>query len=279
MNLFTYVYHLDASQKQFTFTQVEGNLYLQFGLLNEEQTRLYVSIIAGGFVGFFRDGKETAYAQIVADYDADNGVQIQSIPNLRAGFEYQIKWTQARPGAPGADADTDPVDIVSDVPLDVTLIRKIQIDGLEEHNLTFEYNIGSSGRPGIEWGVLWYGSIADLEAGTPELPRDRTPLNVSITPPILSEAEGLHFFHLAFTPQFEGEHYLAFVLDPLPDGQRDEPEPDMPVFPYLVDASGDWLVDADGNILVSAAEQVIFLTDEDGYELVDADGNRIAEVI
>lgn len=163
------------------------------------------------------------------------------------------------------------------VPLDVTLIRKIQIDGLEEHNLTFEYNIGAGGRPGVEWGVLWYGSIADLEAGTPELPRDRTPLNVSITPPTLSEAEGLHFFHLAFTPQFEGDHFLAFVLDPLPDGQQGEP--DMPVFPYLVDSDGDYLVDADGDMLVSAAEQVIFLTDADGYQLRDSEGNRIVEVI
>lgn len=163
------------------------------------------------------------------------------------------------------------------VPLDVTLIRKVQIDGLEEHNLTFEYNIGAAGRPGVEWGVLWYGSIADLEAGTPELARDRTPLNVSITPPILAESEGLHFFHLVFTPQFEGDHFLAFVLDPLPDGQQGEP--DMPILPYLIDADGDWLVDADGNMLVSAAEQVIFLTDADGYQLRDSEGNRIVEVI
>ena len=165
----------------------------------------------------------------------------------------------------------------SRVPLDVTLIRKIAIDGLEEHNLTFEYNIGPSGRPGVEWGALWYGSIADLEAGTPELPRDRTPLNVSITPPDLAETEGLHFFHLAFTPQYEGDHYIAFVLDPLPDGQQGEP--DMPVFPYLVDMDGNWLVDADGFMLVSRAESWNYLVDADGYELRDSEGNRLVEVI
>jgi len=165
----------------------------------------------------------------------------------------------------------------SSVPLDVTLVRKISIDGLEEHTLTFEYNIGVLGRPGVEWGALWFGSIADLEAGTPELGRDRTPRNVSITPPTLSEEEGLHFFHLVFTPQFEGDHYLAFELDPLPDGQQGEP--DMPVLPYLVDSNGDWLVDSDGFMLVSRAESWTFLVDLDGYQLVDSEGTRVVEVI
>lgn len=163
------------------------------------------------------------------------------------------------------------------IPLDVTLIRKVRIDGLEEHNLTFEYNIGAGGRPGVEWGAVWFGSISDLEAGTPELPSDRTPLHVSITPPTLAESEGLHFFHLTFTPQFEGDHYIAFVVDPLPDGQRGEP--DMPILPYLVDSDGDWLVDADGFILVSVAESWNFLVDADGYSLRDAEGNRLVEVI
>lgn len=172
--------------------------------------------------------------------------------------------------------DSTPVGSDS-VPLDVTLVRRVQIDGLEEHNLTFEYNIGVGGRPGVEWGALWFGSISDLEAGTPELPRDRTPLNVSITPPDLAETEGLHFFHLSFTPQFEGDHYLAFELDPLPDGQRGEP--DMPALPYLVDLDGFWLVDVEGNMLVSAAEEWRYLVDVDGYHLRDIEGNRLVEVI
>lgn len=163
------------------------------------------------------------------------------------------------------------------IPLDVTLVRKVPIDGLEEHDLTFKYNIGSGGRPGVEWGVKWFGSIASAEAGTPELSADRTPLNVSISPPTLAETEGLHFFHLIFTPQFEGDHYVAFVTDPLPDGQGGEP--DMPILPYLVDADGDWLVDADGMMLVSVAEEWRFLVDADGYSLRDADGNRLVEVI
>lgn len=170
-----------------------------------------------------------------------------------------------------------PGDGSGETPLDVTLIRKVQIDGLEEHNLTFEYNIGSSGRPGVEWGVLWFGSIADLEAGTPTLPADMTPLNVSITPPELSEEVGLHFFHLVFTPQFEGDHYLAFLLDPSTDGTPSEP--DMPVLPYLVDADGYHLVDADESILVSPAESWNFLVDADGFELRDSEGNRLVEVI
>lgn len=175
---------------------------------------------------------------------------------------------------PQQSVDTESNDTT---PLDVTLIRKIPIDGLEEHNLTFEYHIGSAGRPGVEWGLKWFGSIAALEAGTPVLPANLTPLNVSITPPTLAEEEGLHFFHLTFTPQFEGDHFLATVLDPLPDGQQGEP--DMPVLPYLVDADGDWLMDSDNYMLVSVAEAWRYLVDSDGYQLRDAEGNRLVEVI
>ena len=261
---------LDATQAQFAFAVVDSNTYLKFGLLNADNTDLLESIIAGGYVGFFVSNEEIGNARITADYDATDGVQVNGVPDaLRIGSDYVIRWTQARPGRvvlTGDDATT---------PLDVTLVRKIEIDGLEEHTLVFEYNIGLGGRPGVEWGVKWYGSIADLESGTSELPGDITPTSVSITPPTLAEEEGLHFFHLSFTPRFEGDHYLAFVIDPLPDGQ----EPDMPILPYLVDVDGNWLVDADGYMLVSVSEEWNFLVDVDGYELVDTDGNRLVEVI
>lgn len=261
---------LDTTQAQFAFDVIDNNTYLKFGLLNADNTRLLESIIAGGRVGFFASDEEVGNVRIVSDYDADNGVEIDDVPTeLEVGSDYVIRWTQARPGRSG-EVEGD-----SSTPLDVTLIRKVEIDGLEEHTLVFEYNIGSSGRPGVEWGVKWYGSIAELESGTSELPRDITPTNVSITPPTLSEEEGLHFFHLSFTPLFEGDHYLAFVIDPLPDGQ----EPDMPILPYLVDVDGDWLVDADGYMLVSVSEEWNFLVDVDGYELVDTDGNRLVEII
>ena len=262
----------DATAAEFAFFVVGDTIYLNFGLLNADDTRLFESIIAGGRVGFFVSNEEVANARIVANYDADNGVGVESVPSaLSVGSDYVIRWTQARPGRSAADTGD------SRVPLDVTLIRKIEIDGLEEHNLTFEYHIGPDGRPGVEWGVKWYGSVAALEAGAPELPSNLSPLNVSITPPTLAETEGLHFFHLSFTPQFEGDHYIGTVLDPLPDGQQGEP--DMPMLPYLVDADGNWFVDADGFILVSRAESWNYLVDADGYELRDSEGNRLVEVI
>jgi len=265
---------LDTTQAEFVFEVIDGSPHLRFGLLSAENTRFLESVVAGGRVGFFENGREVGNARIIADYDATDGIQIDSMPSaLSVGSDYEIRWTQARPGRDGTgDGDAD------EVPLDVTLVRKVQIDGLEEHTLTFEYNIGSQGRPGRDWGVKWYGSIADLEAGTPELDEAQTPENVSITPPELSETEGLHFFHLAFTPQFEGDHYVAFVLDP-----QDETEPEAPVRPtdglIVEDVDGYAVRDVDGFYLVQPVEESwTFLEDVEGYELVDVDGNRLVEV-
>lgn len=163
------------------------------------------------------------------------------------------------------------------VPLDIELLRKVPIDGLEEHTLVFEYNIGLE-RPGRYWGVLWYGSIAALETGDPELDSFHTPLNVSITPDELAETEGTHFFHLTFTPQFEGDHFLAFVLDPV-----DEPQRSPPVRPsegmILVDVADRALMDSNGFYLIQpVVEDWTYLVDIEMYELVDTEGVRLVEV-
>ncbi|MXV76540.1 hypothetical protein F4Z99_20005 [Candidatus Poribacteria bacterium] len=172
--------------------------------------------------------------------------------------------------------DPDDSDDTSKVPLDVTLVRKVQIDGLEEHTLTFEYNIGPNGRPGRFWGAKWYGSIADLEAGIPELGPTRTPRNVSIRPAELMPTEGLHFFHLTFTPRFGGDHYLAFVLDP----DAETPDPVRPtVGTFVVDANNDAIVDGSGNFVISTGNEVWnYEVDSNGYNEVDAHGNRIVEI-
>lgn len=270
---------LDTTQAEFAFEESGGNTYLKLGLLSADNRRHFESVVAGGRVGFFESGIELSdsgapNARILADYDAENGIQVDRVPSaLRVGSDYEIKWTQARPGAPAEGAD--------EVPLDVTLVRKIQIDGLEAHTLVFEYNIGSGGRPGQYWGPLWFGSIADLEAGTPELDSDQTPLNVSITPPELAETEGLHFFHLSFTPQFEGDHYLAFVLDPQDDARPQGGEPERPIVGiYLVDTDDTAIVDADGNFVIQEVdEEWNYLEDADGYQIVDADGFRVVEIV
>lgn len=263
--------NLDTTQAQFVFEEIAGKTYLQFGLLTADNRRHFESVISGGRIGFFQSDSEVANARIIADYDAANGVEVDSIPSaLRVGSDYQTKWTQARPGRDGT-GDGD-----SETPLDVTLVRKVQIDGLEEHTLVFEYNIGSGGRPGRYWGAKWYGSIADLEAGTPELAATRTPINVSITPAELAETEGLHFFHLSFTPQFEGDHYLAFVLDP----DAESPEPVRPtVGTFIVDGNNDAIVDSSGNFVISTSGEVWnYEVDASGYQEVDGAGNRIVEI-
>ena len=266
---------LDTAAAEFAFLVSGDRTYLQFGLLNADDRRLFASIIAGARVGFFQSNSEVANVRIVADYDALLGVQVGEVPSaLSVGSDYQVKWTQARPGRPG-DGDGDG-DGDGYVPLDVTLVRKIKIDGLEEHTLVFEYNIGSGGRPGRYWGAKWFGSIADLEAGTPELGATRTPRNVLIRPAELMPTEGLHFFHLSFTPRFEGDHYLAFVLDP-DDETSDPVRPAVGMF--IVDMNNDAVVDRNGNFVTSTSGEVwSYEVDSNGYNEVDIHGNRIVEI-
>ncbi len=97
----TYVNSTDYSDTdtEFTFETVDNNIYLKIGDLNDNDAALIVSIIAGGIVGFFQNGERIAITPITADYDATNGIRVESTPeDLTLNEEYVIKFTQARPG-------------------------------------------------------------------------------------------------------------------------------------------------------------------------------------
>ena len=97
----TYVDATDYSDTdtKFTFETVDDNIYLKIGNLNDDDAVLVVSIISGGFVGFFQNDERIAITRITAGYDATNGIRVESIPeDLTLNEEYIIKFTQARPG-------------------------------------------------------------------------------------------------------------------------------------------------------------------------------------
>ena len=104
----TYVDATDYSDTdtEFTFETVDNNIYLKIGNLNDDDAVLVVSIISGGFVGFFQNDERIAIARITAGYDATNGIRVESIPeDLTLNEEYIIKFTQARPGRFGEQGE------------------------------------------------------------------------------------------------------------------------------------------------------------------------------
>lgn len=263
---------LDTTQAHFAFQVSDGNTYLQFGLLSADNRRHFASVVAGGRVGFFESGRELSdseapNARILADYDATNGVAVDDIPAaLEIGSDYEIKWTQARPGAPSEGSDS--------VPLDVTLLEGVPIERLVETTLMYTYQIGENAPSGRQWVVKWYASVSAYEAGTPEMPVADAPLNVSIHPRVLSDRIGEHIFFLTFTPRRSGAHYIGFDVSA---EASDPARPSEGVI--LLDAEGFALVDSVGFYLTQEVEeQWTFLVDADGDQLVDADGNRLVEV-
>ena len=92
---------------EFTFETVNNDIYLKIGNLNDDDAALIVSIIAGGLVGFFQNGERIAITPITADYDATNGIRVESTPeDLTLNEAYIIKFTQARPGRFGEQGTT-----------------------------------------------------------------------------------------------------------------------------------------------------------------------------
>ena len=99
-----YVESVDYSDSDgvFAFEAIGGSIYFKIGRLSDADQFFIESVIAGGFIGFFQNGEEIGFAEITADYDSTNGIQIASRPdNLSLNQGYRIKFTQARRGRDG----------------------------------------------------------------------------------------------------------------------------------------------------------------------------------
>ena len=100
----------DAQQSHWTIETVDGQYYLKIGALSRADQRFVESLIADGFVGFFQDDVRVAIAGISSTYDAENDrIEIdREVTELTLEAEYEILFTQARPGRDGEGAVPTP---------------------------------------------------------------------------------------------------------------------------------------------------------------------------
>ena len=98
----------DRTQAQFTIATIGGEYYLQMGGLDAYDQKSFESLISG-HAGFFRSGERVGLVRVAAEYDADRGVKISSLPELMANREYEVDFSQARPGRDGMDGEDAPI--------------------------------------------------------------------------------------------------------------------------------------------------------------------------
>ena len=100
----------DAQQSHWTIETVNSQYYLKIGALSRADQRFVESLIADGYVGFFQNDVRVAIAGVSSTYDAVNDrIEIDSeAPELILEAEYEILFTQARPGRDGEGAVPEP---------------------------------------------------------------------------------------------------------------------------------------------------------------------------
>ena len=100
----------DAQQSHWTIETVESRYYLRMGALNRADQRFVESLIADGYVGFFQNDVRVAIAGVSSAYDAVNDrIEIdREVTELILESEYEILFTQARPGRDGEGAVPTP---------------------------------------------------------------------------------------------------------------------------------------------------------------------------
>lgn len=250
---------LDTTQPQFVFEVVGIKTYLRFGSLNADDRRLLASIIGGGYVGFFDEGREIANARILEKYST-NGIRVESVPSaLSIGSDYEIQWTQARPGeTPEATALAEQ-----------GIVRFSTAEGINinaEAQMAFDYRVIDAFYTDFE--VEFYANANDYNTRRPIPEGDpKYPQGIRIEPATPFAAPGHYVHDLYFTPTYAG--YLRVLLRLI-----ESEATDRDLF-QLVDIDGNRLVDIDGNVLVGEASPTYVLVDSDGNRLVDADGNSL----
>lgn len=265
----------DARQAQFTFRTVGDRIYLQFGELSAGNRRLFESILEGGRVGFFEVGvaqtdDEAPNARIVDDYTS-LGVEIDEIPDIAVGNDYEIKWTQARPGEA---ATPQVVNVLSNEGI-VRITDSFSIVPGRETVLPFDYTVLSkvyeSFRARFYPSAQAFGAGEELSEGDP-----RYPERISFDPPVPYRTAGFYVHNLTFIAPAaaNGSQYLIAI--DLIESETEEEVFDPADGVFLVDANGDWLVDANGDVLVEGTTDM-WLVDANGDYLVDANGDWLVE--
>lgn len=229
---------LDTTQSEFAFVVSGGHTYLKFGLLDVDNRQHFESVISGGRVGFFASGSdlsdsEAPNARILADYDAENGVEVDRVPSaLEVGSDYEIKWTQARPGK----------DVTTVIQGRIWFFPDYETDIGVRTTVPFGYTIIEETYAGFE--AVFFPNITAFNEKRPLTVDDLSyPEEVRFDPNVPETAPGDYVGYLSFIPRTEGE----LVLDILFSG-----DPTYIPEIYLIDADGDLLIDANGDLLVQA---------------------------
>ena len=255
---------LDATQAQFAFEVSGENTYLKFGLLNDDDTDLFESIIAGGYVGFFSSGEEIGKARITLDYDAENGVGVAGIPPLlEVGSAYVIRWTQARPGRA---SEAIRVNVLGGEQGVVRFSVPANLELGVEARMHFDYKVIDASYESFL--LRFYPSANDYDTRRPiPVGDEKYPENIRIVPENPFTTPGDYIHELYFTPTYVGDIFISLDL-------IEREASDIDLF-RLIDIDGNRLIDIDGNILVGQASPMFQLSDIDGNVLVDIDGNKL----
>lgn len=197
----TYKNHSDFEddEQQFAFYTKNDTNYLILGDISNNDNRFLESLIAYGYVGFFSDDTEEDRAKIVGVYDEIHGVPIEDLPTkLTVGDDYDILFTQARPGIDRSAGDAEypysselgdeAVELI--VP-DVLLLQAIQVE-LNESDIDeiFEQGFKYTGGSGTTFQVKWWESLEDWQDGSDAIAEADAPRTVEWIPATPETTQG-----------------------------------------------------------------------------------------
>lgn len=88
----------DDEERQFTVDATSDGFFLKFGALDDDDLRYMRSLIQNGYIGYFQNAREVDFSEILSTFSTENGIEIDSTPDLIFNADYEILITQARPG-------------------------------------------------------------------------------------------------------------------------------------------------------------------------------------
>ncbi len=258
---FRYVETLNRNDKQFVFAEVGNSVYLQFGQLGADSSRLNESILEGSYIGFFQGTERIRDLLVTGDWDI-NGIPVEEVPSeLVLGETYRVKSSQARPGTDAVVRETETtVTVIEDEGV-VRITDSFDIEAGIKATFPFDYRVVNKRYTGFQ--PRFYPGVQEFDENEPlSEDDDRYPDEIAFDPAVPFQREGLFVHYISFIPQVSGT--LLFDIELLAE--------EMEGF-RLTDINGNRLVDVNGNVLVGQVAPMFQVTDINGNRLVDVNNN------